>query len=56
MTHNGRFRPIPYLTAVSADEPTDGKFFVSESANYDIVCNLATKKWLLPRLLIRQQL
>ena len=28
----------------SEDEPTDGKFFVSESANYDIVCNLATKK------------
>ena len=28
----------------SVDEPTDGKFFVSESANYDIVCNLATKK------------
>ncbi|XP_063552001.1 putative uncharacterized protein FLJ44672 [Gorilla gorilla gorilla] len=22
MTHNGLFRPIPYLTAVSADEPT----------------------------------
>ncbi|MBF1604525.1 MAG: SusF/SusE family outer membrane protein [Prevotella sp.] len=28
----------------SEDEPTDGKFFVSESANYDIVCNLATKR------------
>ena len=28
----------------SEDVPTDGKFFVSESANYDIVCNLATKK------------
>ena len=28
----------------SEDEPKDGKFFVSESANYDIVCNLATKK------------
>ena len=28
----------------SEDEPTDGKFFVSESANYDIVCNLAMKK------------
>ena len=27
----------------SEDEPTDGKFFVSESANYDIVCNLAEK-------------
>ena len=27
----------------SVDEPTDGKFFVSESANYDIVCNLAEK-------------
>ena len=25
----------------SVDEPTDGKFFVDESANYDIVCNLA---------------
>ncbi len=28
----------------SEDVPTDGKFFVSESANYDIVCNLAEKK------------
>ena len=28
----------------SEDESIDGKFFVSESANYDIVCNLATKK------------
>ena len=28
----------------SEDEPKDGKFFVSESANYDIVCNLATKR------------
>ncbi len=27
----------------SKDEPKDGKFFVSESANYDIVCNLAEK-------------
>ncbi len=27
----------------SVDEPTDGKFFVDESANYDIVCNLAEK-------------
>ena len=27
----------------SEDEPKDGKFFVSESANYDIVCNLAEK-------------
>ena len=27
----------------SEDEPTDGKFFVSESANYDVVCNLAEK-------------
>ena len=27
----------------SEDEPTDGKFFVSESANYEIVCNLAEK-------------
>ena len=27
----------------SVDEPTDGKFFVDESANYDIVCNLADK-------------
>ena len=27
----------------SEDEPKDGKFFVSESANYDVVCNLAEK-------------
>lgn len=27
----------------SEDEPKDDKFFVSESANYDIVCNLAEK-------------
>ena len=27
----------------SEDESTDGKFFVDESANYDIVCNLAEK-------------
>ena len=32
-------------TLVSSDENADdNKFFVSESANYDIVCNLATKK------------
>lgn len=33
----------------SEDEPTDGKFFVSESANYDIVCNLAEKTVLLTK-------
>lgn len=37
--HSGVEAPL----VSSEDEPTDGKFFVSESANYDIVCNLAEK-------------